>query len=85
MDKPMGQVRQLDKRMNDAGLLRLMVSDPLAMNMSNTLGYLRGELKDSGKAKSKKRKGFARRVLELAPIKKALLAVYNKIFSWYYS
>ena len=45
MDKPMGQVRQLDKRMNDAGLLRLMVSDPLAMNMSNTLGYLRGELK----------------------------------------
>ena len=34
MDKPMGQVRQLDKRMNEAGLLRLMVSDPLAMNMS---------------------------------------------------
>lgn len=85
MDKPMGQVRQLDKRMNDAGLLRLMVSDPLAMNMSNTLGYLRGELKDSGKVKSKKKKGFARRVLDLAPIKKALLAVYNKIFSWYYS
>jgi len=28
MDKPMGQVRQLDKRMNDAGLLRLMVSGP---------------------------------------------------------
>ena len=26
MDKPMGQVRQLDKRMNDADLLRLMVS-----------------------------------------------------------
>ena len=49
MDKPMGQVRQLDKRMNDAGLLRLMVSDPLAMNMSNTLGYLRGELKEVGK------------------------------------
>ena len=49
MDKPMGQVRQLDKRMNDAGLLRLMVSDPLAMNMSNTLGYLRGELKRCGK------------------------------------
>ena len=84
MDKPMGQVRQLDKRMNDAGLLRLMVSDPLAMNMSNTLGYLRGEL---GKApvKSKKRKGFMRRVLEVGFVKKVLLAVYNKIFSWYYS
>jgi glycosyltransferase involved in cell wall biosynthesis len=85
MDKPMGQVRQLDKRMNDAGLLRLMVPDPLAMNMSNTLGYLRGELKESGKVKSKKVKGLKRRVLELGPIKKILLAVYNRIFSWYYS
>ena len=86
MDKPMGQVRQLDKRMNDAGLLRLMVSDPLAMNMSNTLGYLRGELgKESAKVKSKKGTSLKRRVLELGPIKKMLLAVYNKIFNWYYS
>ena len=85
MDKPMGQVRQLDKRMNDAGLLRLMVSDPLAMNMSNTLGYLRGELKERSSVKSKKRKSWKRRVLELAPIKRMLLALYNKIFSWYYS
>lgn len=86
MDKPMGQVRQLDKRMNDAGLLRLMVSDPLAMNMSNTLGYIRGELgKESGKVKSKKETSLKRRVLELGPIKKMLLAIYNKIFNWYYS
>jgi glycosyltransferase involved in cell wall biosynthesis len=82
MDKPMGQVRQLDKRMNDAGLLRLMVSDPLAMNMSNTMGYLRGEL---GKQKVKSKAGLAKRVLEVGLIKKLLLAVYNKIFSWYYS
>jgi len=95
MDKPMGQVRQLDKRMNDAGLLRLMVSDPLAMNMSNTLGYLRGELgKESGNVRHwrrmpvqvrKKEEGLAQRLLELGLIKKMLLAVYNKIFSWYYS
>ena len=82
MDKPMGQVRQLDQRMNEAGLLRLMVPDPLAMNMSNTLGYLRGEL---GREQPKKRPSFAKRVLELAPVKKVLLAVYNKIFNWYYS
>ncbi len=88
MDKPMGQVRQLDKRMNDAGLLRLMVSDPLAMNMSNTLGYLRGELgKERGKTSSPKGKkeSFGKRVLEVGIVKKALLAVYNKIFGWYYS
>jgi glycosyltransferase involved in cell wall biosynthesis len=82
MDKPMGQVRQLDKRMNDAGLLRLMVSEPLVMNMSNTLGYLRGELKTQN---VKRKIGFTRRVLELSPIRKMLLAVYNKIFRWYYS
>jgi hypothetical protein len=82
MSRPMGQVRQLDQRMNEAGLLRLMVSDPLAMNMSNTLGYLRGEL---GKDQPKKRLSFSKRVLELTPVKKALLAVYNKIFNWYYS
>ena len=81
MDKPMGQVRQLDKRMNDAGLLRLMVSDPLAMNMSNTLGYLRGELKGGNK---KKHVSFGKRVAELSPIKKLLLAIYNKIFKMYY-
>jgi glycosyltransferase involved in cell wall biosynthesis len=83
MDKPMGQVRQLDKRMNDAGLLRLMISDPLAMNLSNTLGYLRGELQENGKGK--KRTGWKRRVLELRPVKRVLLAAYNRIFSWYYS
>ena len=83
MDKPMGQVRQLDKRMNDAGLLRLMVSDPLTMNMSNTLGYLRGELNQAGV--SKKRTSIDKRILEIGIIKKVLLAVYNKIFKWYYS
>jgi len=81
MSRPMGQVRQLDQRMNDAGLLRLMVSDPLAMNMSNTLGYLRGEM---GAEQPRKKPSFTKRVLELTPVKKVLLAVYNKIFNWYY-
>jgi len=78
----MGQVRQLDKRMNDAGLLRLMVSNPLVMNMSNTLGYLLGELKSGEK---RKQVSFSKRLLEFGPVKKVLLAVYNKIFNWYYS
>jgi hypothetical protein len=69
-------------RVNDAGLLCLMVSDPLAMNMSNTLGYLRGELI---KEQPRKKPSFCKRVLELAPVKKVLLAVYNRIFNCYYS
>jgi glycosyltransferase involved in cell wall biosynthesis len=35
MDKPMGQVRQLDIRMNEAGYLRLMTAEPYMQNMSN--------------------------------------------------
>jgi hypothetical protein len=43
---------------------------------------LRGEL---GKEREKKKEGFGKRMLELGFVKKILLAVYNKIFSWYYS
>lgn len=82
MEKPMGQVRQLDQRMNEAGLLRLMVPEPLAMNMSNTLGYLRGELKTAPAARGSSLK---RRLLDLGPVKKSLLSLYNRIFNWYYS
>ena len=77
MSRPMGQVRQLDERMNETGLLRLMVSDPLVMNLSNTLGYLRGEM---GKKVEKKSSS----IWEFAPIKKVLLFIYNWIFKRYY-
>jgi len=43
---------------------------------------LRGELKD---AEKKKPVSFGKRVLEVGFIKRILLAVYNKIFNWYYS
>lgn len=82
MNKPMGQVRQLDRRVNDAGLLRLMVPDPLAMNLSNTLGYFRGQLR---RGVSNRHPSFGRRALGLLPVKKMLLALYNLIFRWYYS
>ena len=82
MDKPMGEVRQLDRRIDEAGLLRLMVPEPLAMNLSNTLGYLRGELGTSTKAK---RSTVGRRLLAWAPLRKFLLAIYNRIFRWYYT
>ena len=64
-------------------MLRLMVSELLAMNMSNTLGYLRGELNQA--AGRKKLVSVGKRILELGFVKKILLAAYNKIFNWYYS
>ncbi len=78
MSRPMGQVRQLDERMNETGLLRLMVSDPLVMNLSNTLGYLRGEM---GQEKVQNKSSS---IWQFAPIKKVLLAIYNWIFKQYY-
>jgi hypothetical protein len=39
----------------------------------------------SKKKKEKSKAGLAKRVLEIGFIKKILLAVYNKIFNWYYS
>ena len=83
MDKPMGQVKQLDQRMNDAGYLRLMVSDPLVMNLSNTTDYVKGMY--ANKEPAPKRAGLVKRLVQAAPIKKALLAVYDQIFKWYYS
>lgn len=83
MDKPMGQVKQLDQRMNAAGYLRLMVSDPLVMNLSNTTDYVKGiYAKDQPVVQ---RPGLVKRLIQFAPIKKVLLAVYDQIFKWYYS
>ena len=82
MDKPMGQVKQLDQRMNERGLLRLMLSDPLTMNLSNTTDYIRGKgSKPAGPIKG----SLFQRLVNLPPVKKLLLAIYDQIFKWYYS
>ncbi len=80
MDRPMGQVRQLDQRMNDAGYLRLMPVKPCVMNMSNTLRSMPG----FKAVKEKKTSQNNNRLLDLPPVKKVLLAIYNRIFRWYY-
>jgi glycosyltransferase involved in cell wall biosynthesis len=82
MDKPMGQVKQLDQRMNERGLLRLMVSDPLTMNLSNTTDYVRGNYQKPAPAGGK---SLFQRLANLPPVKKVLLAIYDQIFKWYYS
>ena len=82
MGKPMGEVRQLDKRVDEAGLLRLMVAEPLAMNLSNTLGHLRGEM---GRRSGVPRRSLWRRLRDFGPLRKVLLAIHNRIFRWYYA
>ena len=80
MEKPMGQVRQLDERMNQAGLLRLMVTDPLAANMSNTpVVSANASVARSTRFRKRKISSF----FELKPVKKTLLAFYDVIFRMY--
>jgi glycosyltransferase involved in cell wall biosynthesis len=80
MDRPMGQVKQLDQRMNGDGYLRLMTAQPLAMNMSNQVSVkTKGNL-DSSKQRSSAKKGF----FALKPVKSSLMKIYNWIFNLYY-
>ena len=76
MDRPMGQVRQLDTRINEKGYLRLMTEKPCAMNMSNTLD----DSVKTAEKQEKKKSGLA----EFPPVKKVLLGIYNRIFHLYY-
>ena len=76
MDRPMGQVRQLDTRINEKGYLRLMTETPCAMNMSNTLD-------DSVKVAERQETG-KKSLAEIPVVKKVLLGLYNRIFHLYY-
>jgi glycosyltransferase involved in cell wall biosynthesis len=78
MDKPMGQVRQLDERMDAAGYLRLMPVDRYAQNMSNTLPSK--PQADSVSKQDSRSKSF----WEISFIKRPLMALYNLIFKIYY-
>ena len=81
MSKPMGQVIQLDRKINDNGYLRLMVSDPLAMNMSNTPILTTGPVDKNIKVNEA---SLFKRLREIGVVKKSLLALYDLIFRWYY-
>ncbi len=76
MDRPMGQVRQLDMRMNEKGYLRLMTDTPCAMNMSNTL--------DNSAEKEIQHTTSRKTIYDNPVIKKFLLGLYNRIFHIYY-
>ena len=78
----MGEVKKLDQMMNDAGYLRLMVSEPLTMNMSNSVPQnLR-----QGNPQNRKKIGRTtwRKFANSSLIRKPLLKLYDFIFRLYY-
>jgi glycosyltransferase involved in cell wall biosynthesis len=81
MDRPMGQVRQLDQRMDENGYLRLMIPEPLSMNLSNSVDYL----KDEFHLKPVQKNGsLMKSVVNFPPFRKVLLTIYDQIFRWFY-
>ncbi len=77
MQKPLGQVKQLDERLNEAGYLRLMITRPLIQNMSNKVSE---RLNKSGKIHAKR----TLRVKDIPLVKKTLLRIHDRIFTIYY-
>jgi glycosyltransferase involved in cell wall biosynthesis len=83
MDRPMGQVKQLDDRMNQAGYLRLMPTQPYVMNMSNTVPE---RFRQAASLAPRARTGsLAKKILDLPIIRPVLLGFYDAIFRWYYA
>ena len=74
----MGQVKQLDERINAAGYLRLMCAQPYAMNMSNTL---RGTAVAAKPSPAQTRRP---RLADWPPLQRTLLGFYDWIFRLYY-
>jgi glycosyltransferase involved in cell wall biosynthesis len=82
MERPMGQVRQLDQRVNDGGYLRLMPVEFLAQNMSNRLDWIHSP--EDAKPSPKSDRRFGKRIFNTPPIKRLLLGVHDRIFRLYY-
>jgi glycosyltransferase involved in cell wall biosynthesis len=82
LSRPMGEVRELETRLNDAGYLRLMTTEPLTRHMANSVPP------DLGRGESRiaitPPTGVGNRLLEWGPVRKLLLAIHNQIFRWYF-
>jgi glycosyltransferase involved in cell wall biosynthesis len=75
MDKPLGQVQQLDQKINKAGYLRLMTEKPLVQNMSNRVPKKHPTIESEPNKKSLK---------NIPLIRKVLLHLHDRIFKLYF-
>jgi len=78
MNRPMGQVNQLDERMNQAGYLRLMLTEPRVMNMSNTLRGIKTPHPTGNPARERAR------LWDWPPLRRLMLRLHDQIFRLYY-
>jgi len=78
MDRPMGQVRSLDQKLNQSGFLRLTTCDPLVKHMGNRLEPAQTTPPRPTSRSSRKR------LVDLPPIRRILLWAYDQIFRLYF-
>lgn len=99
MDRPMGQVRSLDQKLNDQGYLRLNTVEPLVKHLGNSLEATRiddtegstalgrplpASTDSTSRRKSIVTKSHSRRLANLPPVRRSLLWLYDQIFRLYY-
>ncbi len=85
-DRPMGaDVTRLDLALNEKGYLRLMTPEPYVDHMGNRLpDFLRGKEGTTTAPATRGQAGLLRRLAHLGPVRKVLLALYDRIFRLYY-
>jgi hypothetical protein len=74
VEAPMGNVRQLDRAVNEAGYLRLMVTDPLVKHVGNCVTGQERRRSETGR----------RRLRDLPLLRRSLLYVHDRIFRLYH-
>jgi glycosyltransferase involved in cell wall biosynthesis len=84
LDRPMGQVRALDARLNDAGYLRLMTTEPFVRHLGNTVPQEHRALVGLGPLAAPSTSRRVNRFLDWPPVRRFLLGVHHRIFRWYF-
>lgn len=81
MDRPMGQVRTLDKKLNQSGYLRLTTCEPYVKHLGNKV-----ETNSENKTPLEIPEKSTRkdRIWDMPVIKRSLLEVHDKIFKLYF-
>jgi hypothetical protein len=80
MDRPMGQVRTLDQKLNEGGFLRLNTCEALVKHMGNRLAATPGMAGPPAMAPP----GLRKRLAGIPIVRRSLMWVYDRIFRLYF-
>jgi len=80
MDRPMGQVRSLDVKLNEAGYLRLSTCQTYVRHLGNRLPEGSPTTSRAAATKPRQKPRLSRRIANLPLIRRALRRVYDGIF-----